>query len=49
MYRNEDEQEVSADDFFTGDGSPGAVHRLLAGYSSTCTCTCMTTILAYRM
>ncbi|XP_019853526.1 PREDICTED: origin recognition complex subunit 1-like [Amphimedon queenslandica] len=28
--QNEDEQEVSADDFFTGDGSPGAVHRLLA-------------------
>ena len=26
-----DEQGISADDFFTGQGSPAAVHRLLAG------------------
>ena len=25
------DDEISADDFFTGDGSPAAVHRLLAG------------------
>ena len=25
------DEGMSADDFFTGDGSPAAVHRLLAG------------------
>ena len=28
---DKDSSEVSADDFFTGQGSPAAVHRLIAG------------------
>lgn len=30
---DKDSGKVSADDFFTGQGSPVAVHRLLAGKS----------------
>ena len=31
------DQEPTADEFFTGQGSPAAVHRLLAG---VCVCVC---------
>lgn len=32
--KDKDSSEVSADDFFTGQGSPAAVHRLIAGNDS---------------
>ena len=34
---DKDSSEVSADDFFTGQGSPAAVHRLIAGKSDIST------------
>ena len=33
--KDKDSSKVSADDFFTGQGSPAAVHRLIAGKSNT--------------
>lgn len=37
-----EEASFSAKDFFTGQGSPVAVHRLLAG-SDVCVCLCVLT------